>query len=450
MFENLSDRLERSFKILKGEGRITEINVAETLKDVRRALLDADVNYKTAKEFTENVKQKALGQNVLTAVKPHELMVKIVHDELAALMGGTAADIDITGKPTVILMSGLQGSGKTTFSGKLANMLKSKRGKHPLLVAGDVYRPAAIEQLKILGEQSGVPVYFEEENKNPVEIAKNAIKQAKQTGKDLVIIDTAGRLAIDEVLMNEITAIKDAVNPNEILFVVDAMTGQDAVNTAKEFNDRLNFDGVVLTKLDGDTRGGAALSIRSVVDKPIKFVGTGEKLDALDVFHPERMADRILGMGDIVSLVERAQEQYDEDEARRLQKRIAKNQFDFNDFIAQIQQVKKMGNLKELASMIPGIGKQIKDLDIDDDAFKSIEAIIYSMTPAEREKPELLNGSRRARIAKGSGTEVQEVNKLIKQFDETRKMMHMMTTGGGKAIMKGVRAGRGGGRKKKR
>ncbi len=448
MFENLSDRLERSFKILKGEGRITEINVAETLKDVRRALLDADVNYKTAKDFTENVKQKALGQDVLTAVKPHELMVKIVHDELSALMGGTATDINVDGKPAIILMSGLQGSGKTTFSGKLANMLKTKRGKKPLLVAGDVYRPAAIEQLKILGEQIGIPVYFEDDNKDPVQIALNALKQAKQTGRDLIIIDTAGRLAIDEVLMNEITAIKDAVKPDEILFVVDSMTGQDAVNTAKEFNDRLNFNGVVLTKLDGDTRGGAALSIRSVVDKPIKFVGTGEKMDAIDVFHPERMADRILGMGDIVSLVERAQEQYDEEEARRLQKKIAKNQFDFNDFIGQIQQVKKMGNLKELASMIPGIGKQIKDLDIDDDAFKSIEAIIHSMTPAERTNPEVLNGSRRARIAKGSGTEVQEVNKLIKQFDETRKMMHMMTTGGGKKAM--MNAARGGGRAKRR
>lgn len=441
MFENLSDRLERSFKILKGEGRITEINVAETLKEVRRALLDADVNYKTAKEFTETVKEKAMGQNVLTAVKPQQLMVKIVHDELATLMGGTAVDINIKGTPAVILMSGLQGSGKTTFSGKLANMLKSKRGKNPLLVAADVYRPAAIEQLKILGEQIGVPVYFEEDNKNPVQIAENAIKHARTTGRDLVIVDTAGRLAIDEAMMTEITAIKDAVNPEEILFVVDAMTGQDAVNTAKEFNERLNFNGVVLTKLDGDTRGGAALSIRSVVDKPIKFVGTGEKLDALDVFHPERMADRILGMGDIVSLVEKAQEQYDEDEARRLQKRIAKNQFDFNDFIAQIQQVKKMGNLKDLASMIPGVGKQIKDLDIDDDAFKGIEAIIYSMTPAERETPEIINGSRRARIAKGSGTNVQEVNKLIKQFDETRKMMRMMTTGGGKAMMRGARKG---------
>ncbi len=439
MFENLSDRLERSFKILKGEGKITEINVAETLKDVRRALLDADVNYKTAKEFTESVRQKALGQDVLTAVKPHQLMVKIVHDELALLMGETATDINIKGSPAIILMSGLQGSGKTTFSGKLASLLKSKRGKNPLLVAGDVYRPAAIQQLKILGEQIGVPVYSEEENKNPVKIAQNAVQYAKQHGKDLIIIDTAGRLAIDEAMMTEITAIKNAVNPQEILFVVDAMTGQDAVNTAKEFNDRLDFNGVVLTKLDGDTRGGAALSIRSVVNKPIKFVGTGEKLDAIDVFHPERMADRILGMGDIVSLVEKAQEQYDEEEARRLQKKIAKNQFDFNDFIAQIQQIKKMGNLKDLASMIPGVGKQIKDLDIDDDAFKNIEAIIRSMTPQERTNPEILNGSRRARIAKGSGTNVQEVNNLIKQFDQTRKMMRTMTSGGGKAMMRNMR-----------
>ena len=439
MFENLSDRLERSFKILKGEGKITEINVAETLKDVRRALLDADVNYKTAKEFTESVRQKALGQDVLTAVKPHQLMVKIVHDELALLMGETAIDINIKGSPAIILMSGLQGSGKTTFSGKLASLLKSKRGKNPLLVAGDVYRPAAIQQLKILGEQIGVPVYSEEENKNPVKIAQNAVQYAKQHGKDLVIIDTAGRLAIDEAMMTEITAIKNAVNPQEILFVVDAMTGQDAVNTAKEFNDRLDFNGVVLTKLDGDTRGGAALSIRSVVNKPIKFVGTGEKLDAIDVFHPQRMADRILGMGDIVSLVEKAQEQYDEEEARRLQKKIAKNQFDFNDFIAQIQQIKKMGNLKDLASMIPGVGKQIKDLDIDDDAFKNIEAIIRSMTPQERTNPEILNGSRRARIAKGSGTNVQEVNNLIKQFDQTRKMMRAMTSGGGKAMMRNMR-----------
>ena len=439
MFENLSDRLERSFKILKGQGKITEINVAETLKEVRRALLDADVNYKIAKEFTEIVKEKALGQDVLNAVKPEQLMVKIVHDELALLMGGTAEDINIKGSPAVILMSGLQGSGKTTFSGKLANMIKSKRGKSPLLVAGDVYRPAAIEQLKVLGEQIGVPVYFEEDNKNPVKIAKNAIEYARQHGRDLVIIDTAGRLAIDEEMMAEIEAIKNAVKPQEILFVVDAMTGQDAVNTAKEFNDRLNFSGVVLTKLDGDTRGGAALSIRSVVDKPIKFIGTGEKLDAIDVFHPERMSDRILGMGDVVTLVEKAQEQYDEEEARRLQKKIAKNQFDFNDFITQIQQIKKMGNLKDLASMIPGVGKQIKDMDIDDDAFKGIEAIIHSMTPQERTNPEILNGSRRARIAKGSGTDVQEVNKLIKQFDETRKMMRKMTTGGGKQAMRNLR-----------
>ena len=440
MFENLSDRLERSFKILKGQGRITEINVAETLKEVRRALLDADVNYNTAKQFTETVRDKAMGQDVLTAVKPQELMVKIVHDELATLMGGTAVDINIDGSPAVILMSGLQGSGKTTFSGKLANMLKSKRGKNPLLVAADVYRPAAIEQLKVLGEQIKVPVYFEEDNKNPVKIAENAIKHAKANGRDLVIIDTAGHLAIDEEMMTEITAIRDAVKPGEILFVVDAMTGQDAVNTAKEFNERLDFNGVVLTKLDGDTRGGAALSIRSVVDKPIKFVGTGEKLDALDVFHPERMADRILGMGDVVSLVERAQEQYDEEEARRLQKRIAKNEFDFNDFIAQIQQVKKMGNLKDLASMIPGVGKQIKDLDIDDDAFKSIEAIIHSMTPEERSNPNVMDGSRRARIAKGSGTSVQEVNQLLKQFEETRKMMRMMTGGmGGRAMSRGMR-----------
>ncbi|MDH6357580.1 signal recognition particle protein [Parabacteroides sp. PF5-9] len=428
MFENLSERLEKSFKLLKGEGKITEINVAETLKDVRKALLDADVNYKVAKQFTDTVKEKALGQNVLTAVKPSQLMVKIVHDELATLMGGTASDVELNGSPSVILMSGLQGSGKTTFSGKLANLLKTKKGKKPLLVAGDVYRPAAIEQLHILGEQIGVPVYSEPENKNPVEIAQNAIKEAKAKGYDLVIVDTAGRLAIDEEMMQEISAVKKAIQPDEILFVVDAMTGQDAVNTAKEFNDRLDFNGVVLTKLDGDTRGGAALSIRTVVDKPIKFVGTGEKMDALDIFHPERMADRILGMGDIVSLVERAQEQYDEEEARRLQKKIAKNQFDFNDFIAQIQQIKKMGNLKELASMIPGVGKAMKDIDIDDNAFKNIEAIIYSMTQQERANPSILNGSRRQRIANGSGTSVQEVNKLIKQFDETRKMMRMLTT----------------------
>ncbi len=427
MFENLSDRLERSFKLLKGEGKITEINVAETLKDVRKALLDADVNYKVAKNFTDTVKEKALGQNVLTAVKPNELMVKIVHDELTELMGGETAEIDIKGSPAIILMSGLQGSGKTTFSGKLAKMLKEKKGKKPLLVACDVYRPAAIEQLKVLGEQIQVPVYTEEENKNPVQIAENAIKFAKQNSNDVVIVDTAGRLAIDEQMMKEIAAVKSAINPNEILFVVDSMTGQDAVNTAKEFNDRLDFHGVVLTKLDGDTRGGAALSIRTVVNKPIKFVGTGEKLDAIDPFHPKRMADRILGMGDIVSLVEKAQEQYDEEEAKRLQRKIAKNQFDFNDFLSQIHQIKKMGNLKDLASMIPGVGKALKDVDIDDNAFKSIEAIICSMTPEERTNPGILNGSRRARIAKGSGTNVVEVNKLLKQFDETRKMMKMVT-----------------------
>ncbi|MDR0680396.1 MAG: signal recognition particle protein [Dysgonamonadaceae bacterium] len=427
MFENLSDRLERSFKLLKGEGRITEINVAETLKDVRKALLDADVNYKVAKTFTDTVKEKALGQNVLTAVKPSELMVKIVHDELAALMGGETAEIHLKNNPSIILMSGLQGSGKTTFSGKLAKMLKEKKNKKPLLVADDIYRPAAIEQLKVLGEQIGVPVYSEEENKNPVQIAQNAVKQAKQNGYDVVIIDTAGRLAIDEQMMNEITSIKSAVHPDEILFVVDAMTGQDAVNTAKEFNDQLDFNGVVLTKLDGDTRGGAALSIRTVVDKPIKFVGTGEKMDAIDLFHPSRMADRILGMGDIVSLVEKAQEQYNEDEARRLQRKIAQNQFDFNDFLSQIHQIKKMGNLKDLASMIPGMGKIIKNMDIDDDAFKEIEAIIYSMTPAERRSPALLNASRKMRIAKGSGTSVAEINKLLKQLGETHKMMKMMT-----------------------
>ncbi|UKI45674.1 MAG: signal recognition particle protein [Phocaeicola vulgatus] len=428
MFDNLSERLERSFKLLKGEGKITEINVAETLKDVRRALLDADVNYKVAKSFTDRVKEKAIGQNVLTSVKPSQLMVKIVHDELATLMGGTAAELNIEGRPAIILMSGLQGSGKTTFSGKLANMLKTKRNKKPLLVACDVYRPAAIEQLRVLGEQISVPVYLEEGNKNPVEIAQNAIAEAKAKGNDVVIVDTAGRLAIDEQMMKEIASIKAAIQPNETLFVVDAMTGQDAVNTAKEFNERLDFNGVVLTKLDGDTRGGAALSIRTVVDKPIKFVGTGEKMDALDIFHPERMADRILGMGDIVSLVERAQEQYDEEEAKRLQKKIAKNQFDFDDFINQIQQIKKMGNLKELASMIPGVGKALKNIDIDDNAFKSIEAIIYSMTPKERKNPAIINSSRRQRIAKGSGTSIQEVNKLLKQFDETRKMMRMLTT----------------------
>lgn len=430
LFENLSERLERSFKILKGEGKITEVNVSETLKDVRKALLDADVNYKVAKTFTDTVKQKALGQNVLTAVKPSQLMVKIVHDELAQLMGGETAEINVkgqTGQPAIILMSGLQGSGKTTFSGKLALMLKTKKNRRPLLTACDVYRPAAIEQLRVVGEQIGVPVYCELENKNPVEIAQNAIREAKTKGYDVVIVDTAGRLAIDEQMMQEIAAIKAAINPSETLFVVDSMTGQDAVNTAKEFNERLDFDGVVLTKLDGDTRGGAALSIRTVVNKPIKFVGTGEKMEAIDQFHPSRMADRILGMGDIVSLVERAQEQFDEEEAKRLQKKIQKNQFDFNDFLGQIQQIKKMGNIKDLASMIPGVGKAIKDIDIDDDAFKSIEAIIYSMTPKERTNPEILNGSRRTRIAKGSGTNIQEVNRLIKQFDQTRKMMKIIT-----------------------
>lgn len=427
MFENLSDRLERSFKILKGEGKITEINVAETLKDVRRALLDADVNYKVAKTFTDTVKKKALGMNVLTAVKPSQLMVKIVHDELAELMGGEAAELNLNGRPSIILMSGLQGSGKTTFSGKLANMLKNKQHKNPLLVACDVYRPAAIEQLKVVGEQVGVPVYSEPESKDVVSIANNAIREAKAKSYDVVIVDTAGRLAVDEEMMNEIETLKKAINPNETLFVVDSMTGQDAVNTAKEFNDRLDFDGVVLTKLDGDTRGGAALSIRTVVTKPIKFVGTGEKMEAVDVFHPSRMADRILGMGDIVSLVERAQEQFDEEEARRLQKKIQKNKFDFNDFLGQIEQIKKMGNLKDLAAMIPGVGKAIKDVDIDDNAFKGIEAIIKSMTPKERTNPEILNQSRRMRIAKGSGTNIQEVNRLIKQFDQTRKMMKMVT-----------------------
>ena len=427
MFENLSDRLERSFKILKGEGKITEINVAETLKDVRRALLDADVNYKVAKTFTDTVKKKAMGMNVLTAVKPSQLMVKIVHDELADLMGGEAAELHLTSRPAIILMSGLQGSGKTTFSGKLANMLKTKQHKKPLLVACDVYRPAAIDQLKVVGEQVGVPVYSEPDNKDVIAIANNALREAKAKNYDVVIVDTAGRLAVDEEMMNEISNLKNAINPDETLFVVDSMTGQDAVNTAKEFNDRLDFDGVVLTKLDGDTRGGAALSIRTVVTKPIKFVGTGEKMEAIDVFHPARMADRILGMGDIVSLVERAQEQFDEEEARRLQKKIQKNKFDFNDFLGQIEQIKKMGNLKDLASMIPGVGKAIKDVDIDDNAFKGIEAIIKSMTPKERSNPEILNQSRRMRIAKGSGTNIQEVNRLIKQFDQTRKMMKLVT-----------------------
>lgn len=429
MFENLSDKLERAFKTFKGQARITELNIADTLKEVRKALLDADVNYKIAKNFTDTVKQKALGQNVLTAVKPGEMMVKIVHEELSTLMGGNSEDINLKGSPTVILIAGLQGSGKTTFTGKLANYLKTKKGRSVMLVAGDVYRPAAIEQLKILAKQVDVPVYSEDENKNPVKIAEAAIREAKTRGFNTVIVDTAGRLAVDQEMMDEIAAIRNAIKPQEILFVVDSMTGQDAVNTAKEFNDVLNFDGVVLTKLDGDTRGGAALSIRAVVDKPIKFISSGEKMEALDVFHPSRMADRILGMGDIVSLVERAQEQFDAEEARKLQKKIAKDQFNFNDFLQQIQQIKKMGNLKDLASMIPGVGKAIRNLDIDDNAFKSIEAIIHSMTPAERENPSLMNGSRRKRIAMGSGTDIQEINRLLKQFDETRKLMKMMANG---------------------
>ena len=427
MFENLSERLERSFKILKGEGQITEINVAETLKDVRRALLDADVNYKVAKSFTDTVKQKALGQNVLTSVKPGQLMVKIVHDELAALMGGKACELKLSGRPSVILMAGLNGAGKTTLSGKLALYLKSKKSRKPLLVACDVYRPAAVEQLRVLAEQIEVPIYMDLNEKDPVKIARDGVQEAKAKGYDTVIVDTAGRLAVDEELMNEIAAIKQAITPDDTLFVVDAMTGQDAVNTAKEFNDRLDYEGVVLTKLDGDTRGGAALSIRTVVDKPIMFVGMGEKMEALDVFHPERMADRILGMGDIVSLVERAQEQFDEKEALKLQRKIQKNQFDFNDFLAHIQQIKKMGNLKDLASMIPGVGKALKDVEIDDNAFKGIEAIILSMTAKERQHPEVLNQSRKNRIAKGSGTTIQEVNRLVKQFDQTRKMMKMVT-----------------------
>ncbi len=438
MFESLSERLDKSFKILKGQGRISEINIAETLKDVRRALLDADVNYKIAKQFTDTVKAKALGQEVLRSVNPSQMMIKIVHDELVELMGREKTDISIKYNPSVILIAGLQGSGKTTFSGKLARWLKTKRGKNPLLVAGDVYRPAAIEQLKIIGTQAEVPVYTEDNNRNPVQIAKNSVKDAKLKGYDVVIIDTAGRLAVDEEMMKEISSVKEAVNPHEILFVVDSMTGQDAVNTAREFNERLNFDGVVLTKLDGDTRGGAALSISSVVNKPVKCVSSGEKLDAIDIFYPARMADRILGMGDIVSLVEKAQEQYDAEEARKLQKKIARDQFDFNDFIAQIQQIKKMGNVKDLMSMIPGVGKAVKDLDIDDNAFKGIEAIIRSMTPQERSDPAVLNGSRRKRIATGSGTSVQEVNKLLKQFDETRRMMKAMTRGGKNARM-GIR-----------
>jgi signal recognition particle subunit SRP54 len=438
MFENLSERLERSFKLLKGEGRISEINIAETLKEVRKALLDADVNYKIAKTFTDDVKQNALGMNVLNSIKPGQLLIKIVHDELATLMGGKATDINLGGSPTVILIAGLQGSGKTTFSGKLANHLKTRKGKAPLLVAGDVYRPAAIDQLIVLGNQIGVPVFTVAGSTDPVAIAKDAVKQAKSAGRDVVIIDTAGRLAIDEEMMREVEAIKKAVNPQEILFVVDSMTGQDAVNTAKEFNDRLNFNGVVLTKLDGDTRGGAALSIRAVVDKPIKFVSTGEKMEALDVFHPERMADRILGMGDIVSLVEKAQEQYDAEQARELHKKILKDRFNFNDFLDQIGQIKKMGNLKDLAGMIPGMGKALKDIDIDDNAFKSIEAMIKSMTPREREDPSIINGSRRKRIAEGSGTTVAELNRLIKQFDDMRKMMKMVSGGGGKNLARAM------------
>ena len=438
MFENLSERLERSFKLLKGEGKITEINVAETLKDVRRALLDADVNFKVAKQFTDTVKQKALGKNVLTSVKPGQLMVKIVHDELTQLMGGQAGELKLSSRPSVILMAGLNGAGKTTLSGKLALLLKNKKSRKPLLVACDVYRPAAIDQLQVLGEQIGVEVYVNREEKDPVKIALEGVHEAKAKGYDTVIVDTAGRLAVDEELMNEIAAIKAAVQPDDTLFVVDAMTGQDAVNTAKEFNDRLDFEGVVLTKLDGDTRGGAALSIRNVVDKPILFVGTGEKMEALDVFHPERMADRILGMGDIVSLVEKAQEQFDEQEALKLQRKIRKNQFDFNDFLNQIQQIKKMGNLKDLASMIPGVGKALKDVDIDDDAFKGIEAIILSMTPAERHRPEILNQSRKLRIAKGSGTSLQEVNRLVKQFAQTRKMMKLVSGNNMSKLMAGM------------
>ena len=438
MFESLSERLERSFKILKGQGRITEINVAETMKEVRKALLDADVSYKIAKEFTDEVKQKALGMNVLNAVSPSQLMVKITYDELINLMGREAIDINLNANPAIILMSGLQGSGKTTHAAKLANLLKNKRHKKPMLVACDVYRPAAIDQLKVLGEQIGVFVYAEEDNKKPVEIAKNGVKYAKEYGYDVVLIDTAGRLAIDEEMMTEIGNIKDAVNPHEILFVVDAMTGQDAVNTAKAFNDKLNFDGVILTKMDGDTRGGAALTIRSVVQKPIKFIGTGEKMEALDVFHPDRLAERILGMGDIRSFVEKAQAQFDEEEAAKLQKKLAKNQFDFNDFMAQIQQIKKMGNLKDLMTMIPGRGKMVKDMDIDDDAFKSIEVIIQSMTPQERANPDIINGSRRKRIAKGSGSDIQDVNRLIKQFEDTRKMMRMVNSGKAKNLMRAM------------
>lgn len=440
MFENLSDKLERAFKVLKGQGNITEINVAETMKEVRKALLDADVSYKIAKEFTDDIKKKALGMNVLNAISPSQLMVKITYDELIQLMGRETVDINIKANPSIILMSGLQGSGKTTHAAKLANLLKNKRNKNPLLVAGDVYRPAAIDQLKVLGEQIGVTVYTEEGCKEPVKIAKNGVKHAKEYGYDVVIIDTAGRLAVDEEMMEEIGNIKEAVNPHEILFVVDAMTGQDAVNTAKAFNDKLNFDGVILTKMDGDTRGGAALTIKAVVDKPIKFIGTGEKMEALDIFHPDRLAERILGMGDIRSFVEKAQDQFDQEEAAKLQKKLAKNQFDFNDFLAQIQQIKKMGNVKDLMSMIPGMGKAIKDMDIDNDAFKSIEVIIQSMTPEERANPDIINGSRRKRIAKGSGSDITDVNHLIKQFDDTRKMMKMVNSGKAKNLIRAMHA----------
>ena len=440
MFESLTDRLERAFKIIKGQGYITEINVAETMKEVRKALLDADVSYKIAKDFTDDVKKKALGMNVLKAVSPSQLMVKITYDELIDLMGREAVDINIKANPAIILMSGLQGSGKTTHAAKLANLLKSKRGKKPMLVAGDVYRPAAIDQLKVLGEQIGVPVYTEPDNKKPVEIAKNGVKHAKEYGYDVVIIDTAGRLAVDEEMMTEIGNIKDAVNPHEILFVVDAMTGQDAVNTAKAFNDKLNFDGVILTKMDGDTRGGAALTIKAVVNKPIKFIGTGEKMEALDVFHPDRLAERILGMGDIRSFVEKAQDQFDEEEAAKLQKKLAKNQFDFNDFMSQIQQIKKMGNVKDLMSMIPGMGKVVKNMDLDDNAFKGVEVIIQSMTPQERANPDIINGSRRRRIASGSGRDIQDVNRLMKQFEETRKMMKMVNSGKAKSLMRAMNA----------
>jgi signal recognition particle subunit SRP54 len=438
MFENLSDKLDRAFKVLKGQGKISEINVAETMKEVRKALLEADVNYKVAKTFTDKVREKAIGQNVMIAVSPSQLMVKIVHQELAELMGGTMIDINLSGNPAIILMSGLQGSGKTTLSGKLANFLKTKKGRNVLLVACDVYRPAAIDQLKVLGEQIGIPVYAEPENKNPIEIARKAIEQAKSQGNNVVIIDTAGRLAIDEVMMDEIDRLKKAIKPSETLFVVDAMTGQDAVNTAKAFNERINFDGVVLTKLDGDTRGGAALSIRSVVDKPIKFVGTGEKMDAIDIFYPERMADRILGMGDIVSLVEKAQEQFDEKAAAELQKKIAKNKFDFNDFLSQLEQIKKMGNVKDLLGMIPGVGKAVKDIDIDNNSFNGIEAIIRSMTPSERAEPALINGNRKKRIAEGSGTTIQEVNRLMKQFDDMRKMMKAFSGGNASKMMRNM------------